>query len=143
MFKNLLQVYALLVCLINTVFLLIMTCWGLNSITDLAMPEYKNYSRMLRYVSDENYKDYFQDNYSNQNYYDSNDSRRIHNETRLKEFQQLTPEKLTERRINDRNNFLENNRRNAIEGLIRSLQWLLVSLFFFAIHWRLYRRAAK
>ena len=130
MFKNLLQLYALVVCLINSVVLLCLTGWTLNSVMELVIPQYKHYSTMIRYSSDEHFVRHYESAYS-------------YDDDKLKEFQKLTPEKITKNRIAEKANFLDTTRGNAIEELIKALQWLLVSAFFFLTHWNLYKRSTK
>jgi hypothetical protein len=130
MFKNLLQLYALLVCTITSIFLLVVCCFALDSITDLVIPQYKKFSTLAHYKSNERFMR------NNQNGFP-------YDEKQLKELQQLSAEKLTEKRIMEKVDFLEDTKGKAIQELIKSIQWLLVSALFFLIHWKLYKRSTK
>ena len=126
--KNLFQIYALLICLVSTIILIISTSFFLNGVTDLLIPQYKHYSSLIRYESNESYIGYFENNNGD-------------NKKRLETLQQLTPSQLDEKRSNDKKEFLEEQKGRAIESIITSLQWAFVAMVFFFIHWRLYKRA--
>lgn len=133
--KNILQIYALLVCLICTVVLIITTGLILNGITDLMIPQYKNYSSLLRYESNESYLNYLE----TKDMYGSKD-------TVNKEFLKvkgLSSTQIDEKRAFAKKTFLEEQKGYAIQGLITTFQWALVALFFFFIHWRLYKRSKE
>ncbi len=127
--KNIFQVYTLLVCLICTIILIITTAFFLNEVTDLIIPQYKNYSSLLRYESNENYVNYLESN-------------RMDSKEFLK-IKDLSPAEIDEKRIFAKKAFLEERKGWAIQSLINTVEWALVALFFFFIHWRLYKRSEK
>jgi len=56
--KNILHIYALLVCLITTIILIISFSFTLNSLTNLAIPELRYAALLRQYDSNETYIQY-------------------------------------------------------------------------------------
>lgn len=125
-FKNLQQVYALLICLISMIILLISSANLLDNFTRLTFPTYRNASRLLDFQSNEAYLKH-----------------RSFSKTELAEAKLLPAEKLTEKRIEARQYFLDVERYQALESLIKTLQWTIVAFVFFLLHWRLYKKSAS
>jgi hypothetical protein len=117
--KNIFQIYTLLVCLISTIVLMIAFGMLLNSFTDLLIPQYTRYSTLQEYESRESYIN------------------------RNKEFSTLSPPQIDEKRIRARKEYLQETKGRAIEGIIHALQWALVGIIFFFVHWRLYKRSKE
>ncbi|MBP6951872.1 MAG: hypothetical protein KBD36_01805 [Alphaproteobacteria bacterium] len=130
MIKNIFQLYTLLICLICTIILIISSSMFLNSLTDLFIPEYKSYSSMVSYESNDNYLRYYERDWG------IKDERYI-------ALSQLSPDQLDDKRMIAKKAFLAQEKAQAIGALIHCLQWALVALAFFLIHWRLYKKSNK
>ncbi len=126
--KNIFQIYTLFVCLICTVILIVTAALFLNSVTNLIIPQYKHYSSLIQYESNENYMRHVEHSYGI-------------NKERLAALKQLSATQLDETRASDKRAYLEEQKGYAIEMMIRTLEWALIALIFFFIHWRLYKRS--
>lgn len=122
--KNIFQIYTLFVCLICTVILIVTAALFLNSVTNLIIPQYKHYAMFIRYESNDNYLRHYEDY-----------------KERLAALKQLSPAQLEEKRANDKKEYLEEQKGYAIQSMISTLEWALIALIFFFIHWRLYKRS--
>lgn len=123
-FKNLQQVYALFICLISMIVLLIASGNFLDELTRLTLPTYRNAAHLIHFHSNEAYLKHIS-----------------FNKTELAEAKLLPPEKLKEKRLEARQYFLDVEHYKAIESLIKTIQWAFVALVFFLIHWRLYKKS--
>ncbi len=130
MIKNILQVYALLVCLITVIILIVTLSISLNTITNLLIPEYKYNYNLRQYDSNDDYIQHYKEMGTN------------HAQTVIS-LQQLPPSQLAEKRTNERARYLKNQRASNIGSLIESFQWILVAMIFFFIHWKLYKKSEK
>jgi len=133
--KNIFQIYTLLVCLVCTIILIITTAFLLDEVTDLIIPQYKNYSSLLRYESNERYLSYLE----TKDMYGSKDM--VNKE--FLNIKDLPPAQIDEKRAFAKKAFLEERKGYTIQSLITTVQWALVAFFFFFIHWRLYRRSKE
>lgn len=124
-FKNLQQVYALLICLVSTIVLLVCVGNFLDDGTRLLFPSYREGSEFLKFQSNETYLRYYN--------FESSEEKQ--------EVKKLASEKLTERRLQDQQHFLKVNHLRALESLIKTILWILVAFIFFCIHWKLYKRS--
>lgn len=98
----------------------------LNSGTDFVFTEYKYMSQLSKFSSDEKYIDHKKEISSND-----------------KEQQQtLKPELIKEKRIADREDYIKKVKGSALGSIISCISWLITCLFFFIIHWRMYRCSA-
>ncbi len=131
MFKNLLQIYALVSCFLATTIMMIASVFFLNSLTDLTIPQYAFYSSLSRFESNENFIFYFKKD------------RDLGDNKEVQELNKLSPTALSEKRIQEKEKFLEDKRRGAIESLIRCLQWMVISSLFFYLHRRLYKKSVR
>lgn len=129
--KNIFQVYTLLICLISTVILLVCAGIFLSSITNIIIPQYTNYSYMIRFQSNENYL---------RHAYNVGDYGDLKTAEKLKD---LSPTQLTQKRMDEKTTFLENTRGSSLSTIISVIEWSLVALLFFFIHWRLYKRSKE
>jgi len=130
MIKNILQVYALLVCLITVVILIISVSLSLNLVTNLLIPEYKYSYSLRQYDSNDDYIEHYKDMGTTQT-------------QKVISLQQLTPNQLDEQRLQARARYLENQKASNIGGLIEDFQWILVAMIFFFIHWKIYKKSEK
>ncbi len=127
MFKNLTQVYCLIVCLVSSVVMMITIGVMLGSGTDFVFTEYKYISQLSKFSSDEKYVEYKKQASSN-----DKEQRQI-----------LKPELIKDKRIADREDYINEVKGNAISSMISCATWLITGLFFFIIHWRMYRCSAS
>jgi hypothetical protein len=133
--KNLLHIYTLLICFVTVIILIITSSLFLNTTTDLLIPEYKYYSSLRHYRSNDEYIQYYEDlSYENMG--------KNKNE-RVELLKQLTSVELDEKRERERKQFLEDQKVSNIMSLISLLQWMFISAIFFFIHWRLYQRTKE
>ena len=127
MFKNLTQVYCLIVCLIASVVMMITIGVVLVSGTDFALTEYKYMSQLSKFTSNEKYTDY-------QKQIDSSDKEK---------WQTLSPDLIKEKRIAAREDYINEVKGNAISSIINCATWIITGLFFFIVHWKMYRCSAS
>lgn len=125
--KNILQLYALVICAFAAIALFVISGVVLTYLTNLVIPEYKYYSSLTRYESNETYINSYN--------YNAEDQKEIN------ALKQLSPQALTEKRLNARKTFLKDERGRTIENLINFFEWALVAIVFFFIHWRIYKKA--
>ncbi len=137
MFKNLTQVYCLIVCLVASVVMMITTGVMLGSGTELVFTEYKYMSQLNKFSSDRKYIEYKM-NQASSNHYDEKISSKD-----KEQWQTLKPELIKEKRIADREDYINEVKGNAISSIISCVTWLITGLFFFIIHWRMYRCSAS
>lgn len=129
--KNILQLYALVVCTITVIMLLVISCVSVTSLTSLLLPEYTHYSAMSDYESNEAYIRSFEKHYDQ----DTKKEASV--------LKQLLPQELSEKRLQAKNDFLEDNRRKNISLLIYQFELAFIAFVFFYIHWRIYKKATK
>lgn len=126
MFQNLKQLYALAVCFVCAIVLIVSTGVGFNSALSYVVPHYMNYSYMANYESNEKYLEFYE-----------------YNDKRLAELKKLSAEQLKTAREAKRDDFLREKRRGAVHTLVQIVPWVVTALVFFFIHWRLYRRFSE
>ena len=127
MLKNLTQIYCLIVCLVASVVMMITIGVMLSSGTDLIFTEYKYISQLSKFSSDEKYIEY---------------KKQIHEEGKEQK-QSFKTDLIKEKRIADREDYIGEVKGNAISSMINCATWLITGLFFFIIHWRMYRCSAS
>ena len=129
--KNILNIYALLVCLITIIILIINCSFVLNSLTSLIIPQYKYAAALRQYESNEKFIEYKENSFSTQ------DSKLA---LQLKNF---SSSQLDQTRIFEKEKFLAEKKAANIVDLIMTMQWILVASLFFYLHWRLYKRSKE
>lgn len=131
MFKNILQLYSLVACLISAFLCLIFTGFLLNHTTAYVFPELRK--QYFHYHSLE----------SNAKYIAS----QPHEEDFYKELIKKSDKEVTEIRLAEKEEFDKGNqietRLRAIEGIIFHAQWLFLTFIFLLIHSCLYRKSSK
>jgi hypothetical protein len=152
MFKNILQVYALVVCAVTTIAMLIFSGLFLDTLTNLIIPEYKYYDVMGRYTSNDAYLK-FRKKEAEQYLPLSGDGGDSYTHFRDKRYQDaahelatlkaLPPHQLDEQRENAKHDFLAEIKRTNIQSIIFYFQWLVVIAVFFYLHQRLYKKATS
>jgi len=123
MFKNLVQLYSLFVCLIASIVMMIAIGIMLGNITDILLPEYKYMNQLDKFTSNEKYIDY-------QKQSDSSNKERL---------QIIDSDSVAEKRLAEREDYINRIKGDAISTLINCTTWLITGLFFFVIHWRIYK----
>lgn len=153
MIKNILQIYALLVCLITIVILIISFSISLNSVTNLLIPEYKYYSSLRPYDSNEAYiEDYERSiGFTPSSLHQLSSSALDESERqywkdkmqKVMALQQLPPAQLDAKRLAAREQYLEDKKIQNITSLIETFQWIVIAMIFFFIHWKIYKKSEK
>lgn len=129
-FRDLTQVYALLVCLVMILVILISLALALDNIASYTVPEIKAWNTLKDFESNEFYRR-------------SLISYAAGNEKRQQQIDAFSDEELTTKRLADKTQTIQAKKAEGISGLISSLQWLFLSAAFFYAHWRLATRRAR
>jgi len=95
----------------------------LGNITDILLPEYKYINQLDKFTSNEKYIDY-------QKQSDSSNKERL---------QIIDSDSVAEKRLAEREDYINRIKGDAISTLINCTTWLITGLFFFVIHWRIYK----
>lgn len=119
---SILQVYAFLVCFVAVIISIVCLWTTLGSSLDLLTPEYKNYSQLSSFHSNESYK------------LSKHDS---------KELAGKSSNEITEMRKNAKALALENIKGRAIESIIHYILGLMIAIPFFFIHWKIAMKEKK
>ena len=119
MFKNILQIYSLIVCIICTIIILIISANSLDRITDIVIPQYK-FVPSSKYLDNATYKDYY------------------HSTTK-----DLTDIEIDKRRLIEQKHEFNNFKAYSIRSLINLFCWLIPALITLIIHWRLYKKSSN
>ena len=127
MFKNLTQIYCLIVCLVASIIMMVTIGIMLNSGTDFVFTEYKYMSQLSKFSNDEKYIDH---------------KKQISSGDKEQQ-KMLKPELIKEKRIADREDYIKEVKGNALSSIISCISWLITGLFFFILHWRMYRCSAS
>lgn len=125
MFKNLLQLYSLLVCLVASIVMMVTVGHIFNETTTILLLEYKNKVHLNHYSTNEKYLTYAEDNNKKQDI-----------------LSKLTDEELAAKRVSVRADYIQDAKDGAISSLISIFTWFITALLFFAIHWRIYKKDA-
>lgn len=104
---------------------------SVNQIATIALPEFKNQGRFVKFSDNEAYLRSFYDGYSE----------RVSD--RLKELKTLDAQELTKERTKEHKNTILKMRSDARELLFESCLCFLVCLIFFALHWVMNKRLEK
>jgi hypothetical protein len=63
------------------------------------------------------------------------------NNTEKKEaLSKLSPEEISEMRLIEKKNYIKRKKGEALYDFMNYLGWLISSLFFFVLHWNLYKK---
>ncbi|WPX98922.1 hypothetical protein Megpolyxen_00777 [Candidatus Megaera polyxenophila] len=123
MIKNLAQLYSLVVCLIASVVIMITIGIMLGNTTDILLPEYKYMNQLDKFTSNEKYID----------------SQKQSEHSSKEKWQIIDPNLLAEKRLAERESYINRIKGDAISTVINCITWLITGLFFFVIHWRMYK----
>ena len=121
MIKNLVQLYSLVVCLIASVVIMITIGIMLGNTTDILLPEYKYMNQLDKFTSNEKYID----------------SQKQSDHSSKEKWQIIDPDSLAEKRLAERESYINRIIGDAISTVINCITWLITGLFFFVIHWRM------
>jgi hypothetical protein len=116
--RNLLQIYALLVCLFTIVIVIVSTWWSLYSTFEIVLPQYMHYSDLSKY-DDDSFK--------------ADNSELVKNKNE---------EEIVQAKIKAMNKEIKNIKSSGVETLIKSILWLIVAVPFFIIHWNIHKRTS-
>ncbi len=123
MIKNLVQLYSLVLCLIASVVIMITIGIMLGNTTDILLPEYKYMNQLDKFTSNEKYID----------------SQKQSEHSSKEKWQIIDPNLLAEKRLAERESYINRIKGDAISTVINCITWLITGLFFFVIHWRMYK----
>ena len=123
MIKNLVQLYSLVVCLIASVVIMITIGIMLGNTTDILLLEYKYMNQLDKFTSNEKYID----------------SQKQSEHSSKEKWQIIDPNLLAEKRLAERESYINRIKGDAISTVINCITWLITGLFFFVIHWRMYK----
>lgn len=132
--KNLLQLYALCVCLVSMLIIIVGTGLCLNYVINLAIPESMYHSNLVTYESNESYLKSETDGstgYISEAVLKANRSRLLG----------ASPEQIETERIQKKIDYLKNIRAANLSSFIAVFTWVAMALVFFFFHWRLFRKA--
>ncbi len=123
MFKNLVQLYSLVVCLIASIVMMITIGIMLGNATDILLLEYKYMNQLDKFTSNEKYID----------------SQKWSDPSNKESWQIIDPNSLVEKRLAERESYINRIKGDAISTVINCITWLITGLFFFVVHWRMYK----
>lgn len=65
------------------------------------------------------------------------------NDSLYKQLKDISAEKLTEKRITYKNDYIQTVKAQSTSTIINCLTWIIVSLIFFIIHWKFYKITSR
>ena len=126
MFKNLTQLYCLIVCLVATIILMITLAVAFNSVTEITLTEYKFASALDKFSSNDKYIE----------------SKTQYNSDKKTEWDSLNSEEITVKRTSEKEGYIESRKREAFSTIISCMTWLFVAALFFIVHWRMHKKCS-
>lgn len=126
MVKNLGQLYSLFICLIASIIIMVTIGVMLSNVTDILLLEYKYISQLDKFTSNAKYIAF-------QKQSDPGNNEKL---------QIIDTDSIAEKRLVDKENYINNVKGGAISTLINCATWLITGLLFFLIHWRTYKRCS-
>ncbi|MEM6338561.1 MAG: hypothetical protein AAF673_01360 [Pseudomonadota bacterium] len=124
MLKNLTQIYCLIICLVATITLMITLGVAFNSVTEIALTEYKFASSLDKFSSNEKYIEY----------------KTQYNSDKKNEWDSVSSEEIKEKRKSEKESYIESRKKEAFSTIISCTTWLFVAALFFIVHWRLHKK---
>ena len=124
MLKNLTQIYCLIICLVASITLMITLGVAFNSVTEIALTEYKFASSLDKFSSNEKYIEY----------------KTQYNSDKKNEWDSFSSEEIMEKRTSEKEGYIESRKREAFSTIISCMTWLFVAALFFVVHWRLHKK---
>lgn len=114
-FKNLQQIYALLICFVLVFIILLSSIMLIDNLVKIKFPELKITKPLSNFDSDENYLFYLQ-------------SESVHGKGEI--YHHTSLNQLMTKRLYEKKILLEEMTRSGLSGLVSNLQWLFMSIIF-------------
>ena len=127
MFKNLIQLYSIVICCLASITLMVLLLFSGNNLLYLVFPEYMNKIHLASFDSDEEYLEAEQAKENKQKY---------------EKLVKMSPNELSKKRLHDKERYIQDTKTSSIQNLIISVYEMLIALVFFIIHWCLYKRSS-
>ena len=127
MFKNLIAFYAMTVCFLAVIVLMIANVHLLKNALDLCIPEHRNA--------------FYHDFTSNENFVAR--KKKDANTAENKEISQWTDQEITTKRLLEKKINQEEYRSFRISVILDDVIWIVMAALFFGVHWRLYKKEEK
>lgn len=124
MFRNLVQLYSMMVCFVSSIIMIILAAIFINSLFKFYFTEIANISSMEAYETNENYIDYYK-----------------YEKEKQQTFAALPNDELSSIRLNAKAKFIRNNKNSSLSTMIELLGWSVSALFAFIIHWFMYKKS--
>jgi len=128
--KSILEIYALAVCFLGIISIVVSLGIGIYNIVEIIYPEFA--------VDQWQYEQHS----SNDKFW-QNHPKRYPPELNGKALQKPSEEELTKMRTESYDLVIKNQQRNSIQSLVQSLIFLIISSIFFVLHWKLFRKSQK
>jgi hypothetical protein len=123
--KNIAELYSLTICLISTIVALVASILLITSIINITFFDLRNKDYLSRFNSNESYINSLHNSYDNER----------------DKVSSLTTDKLTELRIQIKNDYIYSTKARQINDMIDRAVCLVVSLLFILIHVRIYKKS--
>ncbi|MCC8483154.1 MAG: hypothetical protein LN561_01055 [Rickettsia endosymbiont of Labidopullus appendiculatus] len=124
MFKNLLQLYSMIICLFASLTLMFTLVQVMQDIASLVLPEYKYNHDIAKFNSVENFIN----------------SKNPEEAEKIKLLSKIEIDK----KINlEKTNYMQKIEKETVFNLINKAIWVITSSIFFIIHWFLYKKSSK
>lgn len=127
MFKNLIQLYALIICLICTLILMVNIGFLMNASSEIVFMNYVNRNTLYKYDSNESYLKWEQS---------------LKNSGEVDKLLSLSSLEVEKLRIAEKENTKKEISYTAIKNIINSSIWLIITFLFFIFHWKLHKKSA-
>ncbi|WP_375318982.1 hypothetical protein [Candidatus Tisiphia endosymbiont of Oplodontha viridula] len=124
MFKNLLQLYSMVICLFATLILMFTLVQVMQNTITLVLPEYKY-------------------NYDTAKFNSVEDFINSKNPQEAEKIRLLSEAEIDKKMNLEKTNYIQKVEKEAVSSLINNASWIITSLIFFIIHWLLYQKSSK
>lgn len=125
MFKNLLQLYSLLICMISVVLMIVVLGLLSFSVGDLVLFQYKYSYELNKFNSNEKYIQHKKQNNKSQ-----------------VNWSKLSEQEVTNLRLSEKEDYQDQKQSYALYNILDKAGWLIVGFIFFIIHWCLYKKSS-
>ncbi|MGI2299253.1 hypothetical protein [Candidatus Cardinium hertigii] len=116
------KIYSMVVCFATTIVLLVTLSITFNGFITLFLPEYTNKEALIRYSTNEQFLQF-----------------KSHDKYLYKQLEGLSPKELEKRRMSYKHKYIEIIKGRAVSTIISNSIWIIVSLVFFIVHWKIYQ----
>lgn len=124
MFKNLLQLYSMIICLVASLTLMFALVQVMQNIASLVLPEYKYNHDIAKFNSVENFIN-------------------SKNPQEAEKIRLLSKIEIDKKISLEKTNYMQKVEKDTIFNLISNTTWVITGLIFFIIHWLLYKKLSK